>query len=78
MLFGNALKKLKQGLTKTRETLFTKVAALVSSKSVIDDDMLERLEEILISGDVGMDTTMIILDNIKKRVKQEKVESSCH
>lgn len=78
MLFGNALKKLKQGLTKTRETLFTKVAALVSSKSVIDDDMLERLEEILISGDVGMDTTMIILDNIKKRVKQEKVESSDH
>jgi fused signal recognition particle receptor len=78
MLFGNALKKLKEGLTKTRETLFTKVAALVSSRSVIDDDMLERLEEILISGDVGMDTTMIILDNIKKRVKQEKIESSDH
>ena len=76
MLFGNALKKLKDGLTKTRETIFTKVAALVSAKSVIDDDMLDRLEEILISGDVGVETTMIILENIKKRIKQEKIESS--
>jgi fused signal recognition particle receptor len=78
MLFGSALKKLKDGLTKTRETLFSKVVALVSSKSVIDDDMLDRLVEILISGDVGVGTTMIILENIKKRVKQEKVESSDH
>jgi fused signal recognition particle receptor len=78
MLFGNALKKLKEGLTKTRETLFTKVAALVSSKNIIDDEMLERLEEILISGDVGVETTMVILDNIKRRVKQEKIESSDH
>lgn len=76
MLFGNALKKLKEGLTKTRETLFSRVAALVNTKSVIDDDMLERLDEILISGDVGVETTMIILENIKKRVKQEKMESS--
>jgi fused signal recognition particle receptor len=76
MLFGNALKKLKDGLTKTRETIFTKVAALVSTKSVIDDDMLDRLEEILISGDVGVATTMLILENIKKRIKQEKIESS--
>jgi fused signal recognition particle receptor len=43
---------------------------------VIDDDMLERLEEILISGDVGVETTMLILENIKNRVKQEKTESS--
>jgi fused signal recognition particle receptor len=76
MLFGNALKKLKDGLSKTRETLFSKVAALVSTKNVIDDDMLERLEEILISGDVGVSTTMLILDNIKKRVKLEKTESA--
>ncbi|HTY36862.1 MAG TPA: signal recognition particle-docking protein FtsY [Bacteroidota bacterium] len=76
MLFGDAFKKLKDGLTKTRDTLFTKVATLVSTKKVIDDDMLDRLEEILISGDVGFETTMTILENIKKRVKQEKIESS--
>ena len=76
MLFGNAVKKLKDGLTKTRENLFTKVAALVSTKSVIDDDMLDHLEEILISGDVGVETTMLVLENIKKRVKKDKIESS--
>lgn len=76
MGFGDAFKKLKDGLTKTRDTLFNKVAALVSSRSVIDDDMLERLEEILISGDVGVDTTMVILQNIKTRVKEQKIESS--
>jgi fused signal recognition particle receptor len=78
MLLGDAFKKLKSGLTKTRDTLFTKVATLVSSKSVIDDEMLDRLEEILISGDVGVETTMLILDNIKKRVREEKIESSDH
>ena len=78
MLFGDAFKKLKDGLTKTRDTLFSKVATLVSTKKVIDDEMLERLEEILISGDVGYETTMLILENIKKRVKQEKIESSDH
>lgn len=76
MLFGDAFKKLKDGLTKTRDTLFSKVATLVSSKKVIDDEMLDRLEEILISGDVGVDTTVLILDNIKARVKQEKIETS--
>ena len=78
MLFGDAFKKLKDGLTKTRETLFNKVVTLVSSKTVIDDDMLERLEEILISGDVGVETTTSILENIKKRVKSGKIESSDH
>lgn len=78
MGFGDAFKKLKEGLAKTRDTLFNKVAVLVSSKSIIDDEMLERLEEILISGDVGVETTMVILDNIKKRVKLEKIESSDH
>lgn len=78
MSFGNVLTKLKEGLTKTREALFSRVATLVSTKSIIDDEMLDRLEEILISGDVGVETTLIILDNIKKRVKQEKIESSDH
>jgi fused signal recognition particle receptor len=78
MGFGDAFRKLKEGLAKTRDTLFNKVVTLVSSRTVIDDEMLERLEEILISGDVGVETTMVILENIKKRVKQEKIESSDH
>jgi fused signal recognition particle receptor len=76
MKFSETLKKLTSGLAKTRDTLFGKVTQLVSSKSVIDDEMLERLEEILISSDVGVATTMAILDNIKRRVKEERYQSS--
>jgi fused signal recognition particle receptor len=77
-MFGDALKKLKSGLAKTRETLFSRVATLVTGRSVIDDAMLERLEEILIAGDVGLETTLIILGNIKKRVKEDGFDSSDH
>ncbi len=76
MFLSDTFKKLKAGLAKTRDTLFSKVTQLVGSKSAIDDEMLERLEEILIAGDVGVDTTMKILDNIKRRVKQEHYESA--
>ncbi len=76
MKFSETLKKLTSGLAKTRDTLFGKVTQLVSSKSVIDDEMLERLEEILISSDVGVETTVVILDNITRRVKEERYQSS--
>ncbi|MBM4161046.1 MAG: signal recognition particle-docking protein FtsY [Ignavibacteria bacterium] len=76
MVFSETLQKFKSGLAKTRDSLFGKVTQLVRSKSVIDEEMLERLEEILISADVGVGTTMVILDNIKNRVKQERYESS--
>jgi fused signal recognition particle receptor len=76
MMFSETLKKLKSGLAKTRDTFFGKVTQLVSSKTVIDDEMLDRLEEILISSDVGVETTMVILDNIKRRVKEEHYQSS--
>ena len=72
----DAFKRLKEGLSKTRESIFTKVTQLVSSKSTIDDEFLERLEEILISADVGVETTHAILENIKKRAKQDGYESS--
>jgi fused signal recognition particle receptor len=64
--------KLKEGLARTRESIVGKVAKLVASKSTIDDAMLEQVEEILIAGDVGVETTMQIMDSIKARVKEEK------
>ncbi len=63
--------RLKEGLSKTRDNIVGKVAKLVASKSTIDDQMLEQVEEILIAGDVGYDTTVSILDAIKERVKKE-------
>jgi fused signal recognition particle receptor len=65
------LGKLKEGLTKTREEIFGKVARLVSSKTSIDDEMLEQLEEILVGADVGSDTALEIIDALRKRVKTE-------
>ncbi|OGU18858.1 MAG: signal recognition particle-docking protein FtsY [Ignavibacteria bacterium GWA2_55_25] len=76
MALFDAWKKLKDGLSKTRDSLFGKVAQLVNSKSSIDADFLEKLEEILISADVGAGTTQTIIESIKKRVKQEGYESS--
>ncbi|HXG38454.1 MAG TPA: signal recognition particle-docking protein FtsY [Bacteroidota bacterium] len=67
--------KLKIGLTKTREAIFGKVAQLVSGKTKIDEAMLDHLEEILISSDVGVETTLRMLSNIKSRVKEEHYES---
>jgi fused signal recognition particle receptor len=64
--------KLKQGLSKTHTNIFTKVNRLVKSKSTIDDDFIGQLEEILLSSDVGIQTTEIMIQSIKERVKNDK------
>lgn len=66
--------RLKEGLAKTRESLFGKVHKLLAEKSRIDDDVIERVEEILLSGDVGTATTTTIIHRIKERVKKDKYE----
>lgn len=69
------LERLKQGLTKTRENILSKVKSLITSKTKIDDELLDNLEEILILGDVGYSTTTRIIENIKSRVKKERYEN---
>jgi fused signal recognition particle receptor len=66
--------KLKKGLEKTHENIFNKIDRLVNAKSEIDDEFLGNLEEILLSADVGVNTTEKIIDNLKIRVKEEKFE----
>jgi fused signal recognition particle receptor len=68
--------KIKAGLTKTREDVFSKINRIVTGKRKIDEDLLEEIEEILITGDVGVETSLHILENIRKRVKKEKYQSS--
>ncbi len=68
--------RLKEGLTKTRENIIGKVQRLITSKSKIDDELLNNLEEILILGDVGFSATHKIIESIKVRVKQERYENS--
>jgi len=64
--------KLKQGLSKTRSNIFTKVNRLIKSRDKVDDGFLEELEEILLSSDVGVQTTELMIQNIKERVKTDK------
>ncbi|MGM9834066.1 MAG: signal recognition particle-docking protein FtsY [Candidatus Limisoma sp.] len=67
---------LDKGLSKTKEGFFTKVAHAIAGKSTIDDDFLDELEEIFISSDVGIDTTLKIIDKIKARVARDKYVST--
>lgn len=66
--------KLKKGLVKTHDNIFSKVDKLVYGKSKIDEDFIDNLEEILLGADIGVETTDIIIKDLKKRVKDEKFE----
>ena len=63
---------LSNGLTKTKEAFFTRLSRAIAGKSTVDDDVLDALEETLVSSDVGVDTTLKIIDNIQQRVARDK------
>jgi len=63
---------LDKGLEKTKETFFSKLTKAVAGKSKVDDDVLDNLEEVLVSSDVGVDTTLKIIQRIEKRVAEDK------
>jgi fused signal recognition particle receptor len=63
---------LDKGLEKSRESMFSKITKAVIGKSSVDDDVLDNLEEILVSSDVGVDTTLKIIDRIEARVAKDK------
>lgn len=68
--------RLKQGLTKTKETISGKVNEVFSNFRKVDEELLEELEEALILSDVGAETSMKIVDNLRKRIKLEKIEDA--
>jgi fused signal recognition particle receptor len=73
-LFSKGKKeRLDQGLEKTKQNLFSRLARTVAGKSKVDSDVLDELEEILISSDVGVDTTLKIINRIEARVSRDKV-----
>lgn len=63
---------LDKGLSKTKESFFGKIARAVAGKTTIDDEVLDNLEEILVTSDVGVDTTLKIVERIQKRVARDK------
>lgn len=68
--------KIKDGFSKTKTQVFDRINHAINAKKKIDDDLLEEIEEILISGDVGVDATLTVIDRVKQRVKREKYEES--
>ena len=68
----NTFSKLKSGLAKTRDSIVSKVQQLAATRSTIDDELLNQLEDILIAGDVGVQTSNVILSHLKHRVKEDK------
>lgn len=72
-LFGRQEKEsLDQGLQKTKEGFFSKITKAIAGKTTVDEEVLDNLEEALVGADVGIETTIRIIEQIEKRVKQDK------
>ena len=79
-LFGLFSKKKKEdldeGLSKTKETVFSRIARAVAGRTTIDDDVLDELEDVLVTSDVGVETTLKIIRRIQERVARDKYVST--
>lgn len=73
-MFGNFFDKLKQGLTKTKDNFTDKVTSILNLAITIDEDLYEELEEILITADIGVETSLKIIERLKEKVKEEKIK----
>jgi len=72
-LFNKEKKEtLDQGLSKTKESVFSKLTRAVAGKSKVDEEVLDNLEEVLVSSDVGVETTLRIIERIESRVSKDK------
>ena len=68
--------QLEQGLAKTKQSVFEKITRAVAGKSTVDDEVLDDLEEVLVTSDVGVDTTLKIIRRIEERVERDKYVST--
>ncbi|MBQ9637469.1 MAG: signal recognition particle-docking protein FtsY [Prevotella sp.] len=73
---SNKKETLDKGLEKTKQSVFSKLTRAIAGKSKVDDDVLDNLEEVLITSDVGVDTTLKIIRRIEERVERDKYVST--
>ncbi|AVQ39323.1 signal recognition particle-docking protein FtsY [Clostridium botulinum] len=73
-MFGKFFDKLKEGLTKTKDGFTDKISSVLNLAVTIDEDLYEELEEILVTADIGVDTSIKIIDKLRERVKEEKIK----
>lgn len=64
--------ELQKGLDRTKESVFKKLTRAVAGKSTVDDEVLDNLEEVLVTSDVGVETTLAIIDRLQERVRRDK------
>lgn len=74
--FSKTFSKLKEGLTKTRDNIVSQIKTIIATKTSIDDDFLEQLEEILLSADVGTTTTESIISGLRVRAKEDGFQTT--
>ncbi|MBS4804670.1 MAG: signal recognition particle-docking protein FtsY [Clostridium sp.] len=72
-MFGKIFDNLKSGLSKTKDALTDKINETLKLAITIDEDLYEELEEILVMSDIGMDTTLEIIDRLKAKIRKEKI-----
>ena len=63
---------LQKGLDKTKESVFKKISRAIAGKTTVDDEVLDNLEEVLVTSDVGVETTLQIIERLQERVKRDK------
>ena len=76
MFIKNKKETLDKGLEKTKQNVFSKLTRAIAGKSKVDEEVLDNLEEILISSDVGVDTTLKIIERIEERIARDKYVST--
>ncbi|WP_346934940.1 signal recognition particle-docking protein FtsY [Clostridium sp.] len=75
-MFGGFFDKLKQGLSKTRNTINDAVTQVLKLAVTIDDDLYEELEEVLITSDIGVETSVEVIERLRKKVISERIDDT--
>ncbi len=73
-MFGGFFEKLKTGLSKTKDNFTDKVNSVLKLAVTIDEDLYEELEEILVTADIGVDTSLEIIERLRKKVREDKIK----
>jgi len=73
-MFGGFFDKLKDGLTKTRNSITEKVSEVLNLAITIDDELYDELEEILITSDIGVETSVYVIEKLRKKIKESKIK----
>ncbi|MDP4178001.1 MAG: signal recognition particle-docking protein FtsY [Bacillota bacterium] len=73
-MFGEIFEKLKKGLNKTKDSFTGKISEMLKLYVTIDEEMFEELEEILVSADIGIETSLDIIEKVKQKIKEKKIK----